>query len=168
MAINYTSVDAMFAILPTLKTGVSNLTSGDMARFIEDAENEIDARLAKFYTVPVAGCPMLETIATDIAIYRVLSRRIFTATSLKESPWPDRYKEAVDLLGEIAEGKATLVDSSGSIIAAITTEAEVWSDKQDYLPTFHEGHDTEHIVDPDKLQDIRDDRDLSNLRDITD
>lgn len=166
MAVNYTTVGNLYTVLPNLKTGVSDLTSADLVKFIEDAENEIHGKLAKYYTVPVAGAPLLETLATDIAIYRVLSRRIFTQTNLKDSVWPDRYKEAVDMLDSIADGKTTLVDSSGNVVADITTHAEVWSDKSGYLPTFHEGGRTEQVIDPQKLEDIEDERDLNSVGNI--
>ena len=163
MTVNYTSVGNLFTVLPSLKTGVSDLTSADMVRFIEDAENEIHGKLAKFYTVPVVSAPLLETIATDIALYRILSRRIFTQSNLKDSVWPDRYKEAIDLLDSIAAGDVTMVDSGGTVVPDITTHAEVWSDKTGYLPTFHEGGRTEQVVDPQKLEDIEDERDLNSI-----
>lgn len=162
---DYTTVERVLDILPAVGS-LTSITSGHLATFIEDAEADINAMIANQYAVPVSGTPpLLRSIATDLACYRVLSRRVFTQERLKDSVWPDRYKEADERLQKIAEGKIALVNSSGTLIATSAARAEVWSDTMDYHPTFHEGPDTSHIVDEDKLDDIAEERDIGTFRD---
>lgn len=158
---DYATPDNVYDVFPPLQQ-VSDLTSGHInSRFIADAEAEINAKLAKLYAVPVSDAPILTTIAIDLTLYRILSRRTFPTTMLKDSEWVDRYRESRDLLDDMAAGKTELVDSSGSLVAARTDVAIVESSTQDYLPTYHEGgSDLDQILDEDKNDDLLDERDL--------
>ena len=159
---SYTSVNRIYQQLPAIGS-MTTLSSAQVLTFVEDAENEINARLAPLYTVPVTGSgvpPILETLATNMAQYRILSRRVMTQEKLKESGWVDRFKEDSELLQKIADGGISLVDSSGTIIAGRTDQREVWSNTKDYLPTFTELGDLDQVQDPDKIDDLADERDL--------
>jgi phage gp36-like protein len=165
MVAQYTSVGRIYDIEPAIKD-VSDLSSAHLGIFINDAEAEINARLIKSYTMPLSNAPLITAIATDLSIYRVLSRRIFTQAQLKNSVWPDRFKESLDTLKEVADGTIELVDEDGTIIAGRTDQAELWSNTKNYLPTFHEGsigpggHFADNILDEDKQDDLLDERDL--------
>lgn len=155
MGVTYTDIDRIFDTLPELKTD-TDLTSAHMVIFVEDAEAEMNAKLRSKYAVPVLGeVPLLTSIATDCSIYRVLSRRIFTAERLENSVWPDRYKECMETLNAVAKGELTLVDSAGTIISADTTAESFQSTTAGDHQTFWEGGDFEQIQDRDKITDER-------------
>lgn len=157
MALNYTSVNRMLALVPALSE-VRSLNSAQLVMFAEAAESEVDGAIAKSYVVPVpGGPPLLTTVATDLALYRVLSQRVFTQERLKDSVWPGVFKEARAILKEIAEGVRPLVDSSYAIIAGRSTVAAT-SNTKDYLPTFTELDPEQASVDCNKLDDLANER----------
>jgi phage gp36-like protein len=141
---------------------MSAVSSSTLATFGDDAEAEINVRLSKLYVVPVPGSPpALVSIATDLLVHRLLSRRTFTQERTKKSEWPDAFaKDAHELLDKLASGEATLVDSAGTLIAARTDVMEVWTNKQNYQPTFDEHGRYDQVQDPDKIDDLEDARDL--------
>jgi phage gp36-like protein len=147
---------------------LTDITSADLAQFMVDAEAEVNAMIARQYTTPVSGSALLEAAATDISIYRLYSRRVFPGQKLKDSDWPDRYKEARDVLKMVAAGEMILVDSAGKIITARTDVAEVFSSTEDYQPTFTELGAVRDRIDPDKLEDLADERDLRTFGDLID
>lgn len=162
MALNYTSVARIYDLEPMIGS-ISDLTSSQIVTaFAEPAEAEINARIAKLYTVPVAGTtPLLQAIADDISVYRILSRRVFTQDQLKDSVWPDRFKESMETLSGVAKGEIILVDSAGAVIGTLSNVAQAKTNVQNYLPTFHEGGTWEdQIKDQDKIDDELDARSL--------
>ncbi len=159
---SYTNEDRVYDMEPMIGS-LSDLTSAQLvSAFIDPAEGEMDSRLSRRYNVPVLGTiPILQGIADDLAIYRVLSRRVFTQDQLKNSVWPDRFKESLDLLIEISKGEVQLVDSDGALVAQKTDVAEAVSSTEGYLPTFHEGGSwLDQVKDPDKVDDLLDERNL--------
>ncbi|WP_455476158.1 gp436 family protein [Bartonella sp. B17] len=75
-----------------------------IARALEQASGEIDVHLSHRYQVPIAGQPAaLSMISVNIAVYNLAIRHTELTTTIE-----DRYKQAVDLLKRIAEGKAGL------------------------------------------------------------
>ena len=159
---DYTSVTRIYSLEPIVGSA-SDLTSAQLAdSFIAAAEAEINAQLARRYTVPVAGTiPLLQTIADDIAVYRVLSRRLFSQDQLKDSTWPAAFKESMDTLEKIASGEVLLVDSSGTVISQRGAIATAATNHDDYLPTFHDGGSwLDQVKDSDKRDDENDDRGL--------
>lgn len=157
----YTSVARVYDLEPMIGS-LSDLTSSQiLTAFIEPVEGEINARLARRYSVPLTDAiPMLEGIADDMAVYRCL-RRIFSQDQLKDSVWPNAFKESMDKLIEVAKGEVLLVNSGGSIIAQRGTIARAQSNTQGYQPTFHEGGSwMDQIKDQDRTDDELDARDL--------
>lgn len=149
----YTSVERMIGKLPMLNS-ITNITSADMLLFAEDAEAEVNGYLAKLYTVPVpGGAPLLTSISTDVALYKLLSQRVVVNEAANKSSLPDRYKEALELLKSLANGEVTLVNSAGSVID-ISAESAAWSSTMGYVPTTNEGPVESLAVDPNKLADI--------------
>lgn len=160
MGAQYTSVARVYDLEPMIGS-LSDLTSAQiLGAFIEPAEGEIHGRIVRRYEVPVSGVvPILQGIADDLTVYRVLSRRVFTADQLKNSVWPDRFKESLDLLKDVADGKVLLVNSAGTIISTRSSVAEAQSNTDGYLPTFHDGGDwLEQVKDGDKAEDEADAR----------
>ncbi|WP_330168935.1 DUF1320 domain-containing protein [Bartonella grahamii] len=75
-----------------------------IALALEQASGEIDVHLSHRYLVPIAGQPAaLSMICVNIAVYNLAIRHTALTTTIE-----DRYKQAVDLLKRIAEGKAGL------------------------------------------------------------
>ena len=101
--------------------------------------------------------PLLTMIATDLALYRTLSLRLFTQEQINKSPWVDKFKEAMELLDEIAAGEIPL-EVDGEIVDANAANLKIASNTQGYVPTFAEDDAMQQQVDPDKLDDIDADR----------
>jgi phage gp36-like protein len=159
MPVSYTSVARMLERFPEFGS-VTTLTSAQLYGYAADAEALVNAKIARHYALPLAVTPpLLETVSTDIAIYYTLAKRLFTQERLNASPWPDRYKEALAILDQIATGQVTLVGTDGSLVAARTDVAEVWTTTQRFTPTFHEGPWTTQIQDADKIEHELDRRD---------
>ena len=159
--VGYTSVERCYEVVPGLGS-LTNLTSAQIVDgFIQAAESIIDAKLAKLYAVPFSAPPpaIIATIATDITLYRILSQRIFTQQKLKDSVWPDRFKQSMDMLDEIADGTVTLVNSGGGITEQSSTQ-QATSNTENYFQTFHEGDPLDHVQDQDKIDDLLAERDL--------
>jgi phage gp36-like protein len=155
MALAYTTVDRMLTAFPRIGE-VAAVTSAHLHQYAGDAENLINAWAAVRYTLPVSGnVPLLATLATDLAVYRTLALRIFTGEQMNTSPWPDKYKESLNLLERIADGTIPLVNSSGTVLpeGGEAVVGDVWSSKQAYLPTFHEGPWGSQVIDPYKVED---------------
>lgn len=164
MAVKYTTVARLYQHDPMIGS-MTDLTSLQLADvFITDAEAEIDSWLVRSYTIPisVAGAtfPMLTAIATDLALYGVFSQRIFTQEKLKDSTWPDRFKEARTMLEMLASGKMLLLDSSGTILGDRSDVAEVWSNTMGAIPTTSELDPEYSVVDPNKQEELASDRDF--------
>lgn len=121
----------------------------------------INGYIAQKYSLPLASVPpQLTMVARDISAYFIISQRLFTTQQLANSPWPDRFREAIDYLKAIADGAVVLTDSAAAIIEGRTDIAEVYSTTKDYHPTFWEGGATEQVQDQDKIDDEADRRDL--------
>lgn len=160
MALNYTSVSRIFTQEPALED-ISNFTSAQAFTFAEDAEAEVNLAISRNYTVPVTGGPaILQAIATDIAIYRILSRRVFTQERLQNSTWPNAFKEAREILKAIATGNQPLINSAGTIVTARTDLAKATSNNDTYFQTFNELGQLDWIQDEDKIDDLEDERSL--------
>jgi phage gp36-like protein len=158
VVVSYSTVENILTTLPNVQSR-SNITSSDIAEFLSRGETIINAKLAKSYALPfTTPIPILETISTDIGAYLLLSRRFFAQEKTNSSPWPDRFKEAMGLLDEIAAGEMALVDANGNVIAASDNVMPVWSNTKNHHPTFYEDHVLNQILDRDKVLDNRDER----------
>ena len=151
--VSYTTVSLMAMTLPDIGS-ITTLTSAHIALYAGMAQTMVDAKIARFYTLPfTVEVPKLQEITTELGLYYLLTRRIFTAQVPNNSTWPDRYREAMAQLDAIAAGELLLVDSSGTVIAGRTDIAEVFSTTMNYVPTFHEGPWSLQIQDADKIED---------------
>lgn len=157
----------MLGALPAIGSR-TNIVSADMHNnFLVPAESIIDSRLARSYTLPITtecqcgdtcNVPILQTLATDLSLYRLLTQRVFTQEKKNESVWPDKFKAAMDLLDDIAEGKMELVDSTGGIVNERTDLSSVETSSENYEPTMTEDDSMFQKDDPDKISDIRSER----------
>lgn len=158
----------IFCTTTSLETqwGTGNSFSGLTALAsdcITDAENEVKKRLAVKYDVSAwatsaATPPVVQTITKWLAIGYLYEA---TARGSKESYGrADRYiKRGNKNLNEIIEGKAELTDSSGDVVAVDTNAKPVFGNTTDYHPTFNEDSPLNWTPDPDKMDDIDDERD---------
>lgn len=136
--LSFTSVSAMLNTLPGVSSS-TNATSAQLMLFAERAESVISAKLAKRYAIPFTATfqptSILHDIATDLACYKFLTRRVFTSERANKSEWPDRFKESMDLLDEIACGQIPLLDSSGGLIPE-SGQIVIWSNTMHCRPRY--------------------------------
>lgn len=151
----YTTVSKLTQTLPAVGS-VTTINSAVMAAFIGDADAVIDSKLANVYTLPLSGTyPLLAMISTDIALYRLMTRRVLTEAQGKESSWPSRYKEAMDLLDKLASGDIPLVSGSGEVLeAAEDGGGVIVSTTENYSPTFSELDSLDQSISEVKLDDL--------------
>lgn len=130
---------------------------------IDDAENEIDKRLAAKYdvsgwTTHALTPPAVQTLCKWLALGYLHEA---TARGSKEAfARADRYiKKAEQNIQEILDGNAALVDSSGAVIESSSDDMPIYCNTTDYSPTFNEDDPKNWGVDEDKLDDIADERD---------
>ena len=158
--VSYTSVAQITLTLVEIGS-MSTLNSSGIAHHASRAETLINAKIANRYAIPIPyTVPLLETLATDLAIYNILTSRV---TIKKEDPWFIRYKGTLAMLDEIATGELNLITSSGDILSGRSDVAEIWSSTKDYHPTFWEGPAEDQIQDKDKINDEADDRDITDI-----
>jgi len=163
VVVSYTNVPLMLQTLPEIGS-ISHLSSADLATHASAAESLVNAKIAKRYSLPFTDdVPLLQSIATDLAIYRVLTGGIIIKD---EHPWFQRYKNAMEILDDVAAGEVPLVTSSGDVISGRSDEVsgmQAWSNTMDYHPTHWEGPWTLHDADQDKIDDEADERDLDTI-----
>ena len=165
VVVSYTTITRMMLTLADIAS-MSTLTSSSALIHGSDAQTEINARIGKLYSLPFTQeIPILETICTDLAIYRSITGKM---TIDEESPWFLRYKESRDLLDKIVAGEMVLVTSSGEIVSQRSDDVsgqKPWSNNMNYHPTHTELPWTEHVQDEDKIDDLANERDLTTLGD---
>lgn len=152
--------------LETLMVGTTfdSLTTALASKCVDFAESEANKYLGKRYNIASwdsAGStpPMVRTLCEWLGMG-------YTYISM------DRGKDRVDKRGEkfielakenlkdIAEYKADLFDTSGSLVTDIsTTSIRILSNTDSYTNTFDEDNPLNWAVDSDKLDDIDDERD---------
>lgn len=150
----YTTVSNMLVMLPNVMSR-SNVTSSQLAYFIDFAESQVDGYLSKRYSLPLSTPTpkLVETLSTEISVYELLSKRIFVGEVAADSMWVKSYKEAMDMLREIARGRISITDSAGAQLSE--GNIEIWSSTETYLPTFTEDDQLSQYIDDDKIDDIR-------------
>src|ERR1043166_4029413 len=161
LPVSYTSASLMLQTLPAEQLG--NLTQTELLFFAGEAESEINANIANCYDLPfTVDIPLLTTLATDIAVYKVLSRRAFSASRPPAGPFLDRYKEALAMMFRICEGNLPLLSAAGAIIPFTEAGNGAFSTTKNFIPTFWEGAESLQFVDQDKIQNEADRRGLTD------
>jgi len=75
---------------------------------MEDASAEIDSYAQERYTVPLSPVTrMVQSVAVDIAIYRLFLGRGYDAASA-DGAWAAQYRNAVAWLKSLAKGEAAI------------------------------------------------------------
>jgi len=150
--------------MPVSFSSNTNVTSSIIFQYANDVEAEINARISKKYSLPLAvDVPVLTAISTRETIYRLAVQRMliqFPPAQQGRHPLAVQHTDDQKLIMAISEGELQLVDSTGAVLSTDTTQMEVYSTTKDYVPTMHEGRWTDMIQDPAKLDDIEADRGL--------
>lgn len=161
LAVTYaTYADVVTNALPYIASG-TNVSSAFVAAYIGRNQAKVDGALARRYTVPFGANsvpPLVNVITTELACYDLVAKSELASQGAPDSPWPDRWKEAMDLLEQLANGDMLLVMSGGGVIPQTTTQAATWSSTSAYQPTFSELDPALSVVDPNKLTDESDAR----------
>lgn len=154
-------------IRESLPTATSVNTLGDQAirMFAGDAQALIDTKLSKRYSTPFASGsvpPVIQGIAREITIYRLLTRRLWATMSQDEqSVAINAYKESEALLDSIAAGETPLQDGSGTLLTESVVHTQIRSSTDDYIPTAGDLDETYQRTDPDKTDDLLSERGIS-------
>jgi len=157
--VSYTTVSDILTTIPQVNS-VSDISSADIAYYAGKVESKMNAKLSQSFDIPFSNnINVLTTLATDLTCYEIMAKRIFMQGFSKDSPWPDRFKEAEDMLDDIVEGKTPLLDTGNAIVGTKNSgNFLIKSNTQDYNPTMTEMNDVLNVIDPDKLDDAYDDR----------
>lgn len=142
---------------------VAKMGNTEVKNKIARADSIIDAYLASKFTVPFSSTPpLIESISIDLSAYYVL-RTLFTRDSVNKNNYINDFllkhlntKEKTGTLYDILNDDITLVDSSGTVID--TTSDLIDSNIKDYVPIFNVDDAEDWEVDPDRLEDIADER----------
>lgn len=159
----YVTSTAYYLMLPGFlkdSTSASTDTFGTsmMSRQVLNAEGLVNASISPYYSIGdfTAIPPLLRKLTEDIAIYNVIKATGYRADDRNE--YLDDYKNAIDMLDSISEGKLKLTYTDGSIVP-INTNTRFLSDKEGYTPIFgldnqqNWQRDEEEIEDQDASRD---------------
>jgi len=160
-ALNYTTVRRILDQEPMLDDATL-ISSAGIYSYAEDAEAKIHGVLAARFTVPISGSPpLLQAVATKLAIGLILAERIYTQERKEKSEWVSHFLDtSMETLKSIADGKMTLVNSAGTVVGARNDLSELWSNTMTYVPTHDELDPQLHRIDPDKVDDLETSREL--------
>jgi len=152
---NYGTVGGTFQLFPAIGS-VSVITSSMVEAYLVRVDGRIDARLSAYYgdylPISVASAPVLREIAETWTI-ALLLRRFFTQEKENASEWVKSWFEDVDaMLKPFETGSAQLLPGTLDTGGA---SGLILSNVSGYTPTFDIGPMEEQVVDPNRLNDIR-------------
>lgn len=160
----YSTDTSILAILPGLPqtTTAARYTNtvSLIGNHISRADNLINSKIAKRYDVPFTTTPpIIKTLSEDITSYFTY-RSVFSGDNQNDNQWTDKFKDAVEILDQIRDGKMDLIDTSGSLVPERSTTAStiVDSNTRQYAPFFNVDTSTSWEHDPDLLDEVEDDR----------
>lgn len=156
--------------LQTLLPGYSfSGTASSVATLaIEMADADVNAFMSKRYDITVLQAMTGTTLnpppklTAACRLYGAAYFLSFQSRTGKESmSRAESYRKiANEMLEKIMDGEMDLLDSNGNVIAdKEKTNYRVLSNTKDYSNTFDEDESTSWRIDPDKIDDISDDRD---------
>lgn len=140
-------------VLTNLNMSATDVPSALLTKAIIKAEAEIRAAFSSDLLAALDALgetpAIIKSLSEDIAAYYVM-RGLYSGKMPSTNEWIDRYKEAKDILKNIAEGTRQ--------IEGITVDVgAIQSSTKDYKRTFDERDETNWKTDPDKLEDLADD-----------
>ncbi len=159
LPVSYTTVDDMIDTFPAINS-ITNIASREQHFHAGHAEAIINSAISRRYNLPLSGSyPILTAIATDFAVFRIISTFQSLTVGDGDRPFYQRFKQAKELLKKLVTGEMMLVNSAGVIEPGRDDVGEVWSTTEGYTPTMAEIPFSEQFVDPDKIENERDKRD---------
>jgi phage gp36-like protein len=147
---SYSTVVEVIGRYPPIGS-VTAISSLHVANAIGAEQARIDGMLGARYATPFSPCPpVIEMIAGDLAILRLIDTRVLLLQQTKAATdWTAPWKASFDLLIALAAGKIDLVTASGTIIPQLPrTIGELWSSTMTSTPTFI-GQRVEEVRDRD-------------------
>jgi len=138
---------------PMLKTWAAN--SPFLNNDIDYAEKQLNGMLATHFSTPFSGAhPTIKDIAIDLVYYRSLI--------LKDPEQAAKIKKFIDnrIMGLKKGDEYIWTDSNTTIGPSATLNDEVWTNVEDYYPTFSmlDPESTYSQIDPDRLDAEEDER----------
>jgi hypothetical protein len=162
----YTSILTLFPGLPQSSgsQGYNNITNR-ISQHITRAEALINGAIGSRYNMSATPFtststpPLVTMISQDITGYYTY-RSEFSGDGQNDSKWLDRFKEAIDTLYAVRDGKLDLCDTSGALVSPRENadSDEISSNTEDYAPVFGEDSATAWVVDANKLSNYADSR----------
>ena len=151
---NYSEVDDDVRLMLSLVTD-KTLDDDIVQSFIDKADNYIDGRLAKRYTVPFTQStapPILTDISANLASYGVMKRLKIEVNDTEQDYARTFYNDAMRMLKEISKGMTEILDTDGNIIQPLS-QTGIVSSTTDYKPIFNEGDPINWGVSSAKVTD---------------
>jgi phage gp36-like protein len=127
-------------------TGSGEVTSLQVTSvYINDGEGFVNAYLGAKYAVPLVTEPIITSLTSDLAIYKLLEDKVPRIPEFMQR----RHDNAIKTLEMLRDGKMVLSSSQTLITSG---DQEAYSTTQDYHPVFspvigelHTGPDTDQI-----------------------
>jgi phage gp36-like protein len=118
-------------IITMIGSGGNFVASVDVSSiYIQDSESIINAYLARRYVVPLQSEPLLTSLCSDIALYRMIEDKLPRFPDAVEK----RYTNAVSMLLMLQQG---LISLNSSQLVSSTGDQDAWSNVQSYAgPIF--------------------------------
>lgn len=161
----YIDAGHVMEILPVF-ISTAGMTPGQVEFFIETREDEIDARLGKYWNTAVWSGntpPMIRTLAKLGATVDIRKSKI-SMEDPSISGWiVEDEKKFEGLIESLVKGTSDIVTSSGTLLQRLAPKsAGFWSSTKDYHPTFTILDSTEQRVSPNRIQDTLDDQEADS------
>jgi len=149
---NYSDPDTDVRVLITQITD-SIKDDTTVTYFITKADDFIDSKLGRLYSVPFTTTPpLVKHISASLAAYSTL-RSIKLTTTEEQENWINLYKtEALEMLMGVMNGDSNLYDANGVLISP-SKDRGITSTTEDYRPIFNEGDALDWNISNQKMMD---------------
>ena len=155
----YINAEQLAAIQPVF-FGTAGMTPGSIEFFIETREDEIDARLGRYWNMqPFSGSApsMLKTL-TKLGAWVDVRKSKISMEDPSISQWIVQDETKFEnLMTSLVSGTAELIAADGTVIARTSQlRDQVWSSTKGYKPTMDLRDPTRQRVSRTRLLDERD------------
>lgn len=144
----------------SLNAAGGELLNASIDSALRKAHTQIDGYLSKVYTLPFSATPpLVRTLATDLALYRIASRQVPRDDKGRIPGWVAELKDdALGILTQIQSGTMDLVTDSGTAWGrtGLGASGGFWMSGSGHAMTFTELDPVDQRVDPDREDDIKD------------
>lgn len=156
MPASYTTVENVYEASIAIQSATT-VTSAHVCNMIGKAQAEMNSCLVRHYALPFTQeVPALTALCTEGATYFAL-RRLFAQAAKNKSTWVDDHrKQWEEGLEALKDGAMDLTDADGGEIAR--SGVLPWSNVDTYEPTMTERGPLHDVVDPDKIDDLNNER----------